>query len=185
MEAAMSICISNAESSWFCQPRTLVSALRMLGFVLLSAALSGAFAAKPVARDDRNSKGPDAVGQTRVGLASYYGPGLQGKETAAGETFDKNDISAAHPTYPMGTRLKVTNLRNGRAINVRINDRGPVRKHRAQGVIIDLSERAARELGFRRDGRTRVKTEVLELGEQAPRTASAEPVVASATREPR
>ncbi|HEV7819804.1 MAG TPA: RlpA-like double-psi beta-barrel domain-containing protein, partial [Burkholderiales bacterium] len=71
------------------------------------------------------------------------------------------------------------------AINVRINDRGPVRKHRAQGVIIDLSERAARELGFRRDGRTRVKTEVLELGEQAPRTASAEPVVASATREPR
>jgi rare lipoprotein A len=110
---------------------------------------------------------------------------LPGKETAAGETFDKNDISAAHPTYPMGTRLKVTNLRNGRAINVRINDRGPVRKHRAQGVIIDLSERAARELGFRRDGRTRVKTEVLELGEQAPRTASAEPVVASATREPR
>jgi rare lipoprotein A len=179
----MSQHVSNAGSGHFCKP-ALVVAARLLGVSLLTFALGGAFAAKPPAHDDRSLKGPEAVGQTRVGLASYYGKGLQGKETADGETFDKNDISAAHPTYPMGTRLKVTNLRNGRSINVRINDRGPVRKHRAQGVIIDLSERAARELGFRRDGRTRVKTEVLAWGEEPPRTASAQPVVASA-REPR
>lgn len=183
----MSSCVRTTRSRVLCQPHRVFSAIRWLAICFFSVAVSTAFAGKPAAHHDRAQNGPDAVvGQTRVGLASYYGKGLQGKETADGETFDKNDISAAHPTYPMGTRLKVTNLRNGRAINVRINDRGPVRKHRAQGVIIDLSERAARELGFRRDGRTRVKTEVLELGEQAQRTASAtEPKVASAAREPR
>jgi rare lipoprotein A len=110
----------------------------------------------------------------RYGLASYYGKGLQGKETADGETFDKNAISAAHPTYPLGTVLRVTNLRNGRAVDVRINDRGPVRKHQAQGVIIDLSERAAYELGFKRQGRTRVKTEVIEWGRETAKTAAAQ-----------
>src|SRR4051812_33960256 len=101
---------------------------------------------------DKNS----AQAGTRVGLASFYGKGFQGKKTADGEKFDKNDITAAHPTYPLGTRLRVTNLNNGRAINVRVNDRGPARKHQAHGVIIDLSEEAARELDFKKQGRARV-----------------------------
>ena len=131
----------------------------LIGMVALGALLSGSLhAAEP-------------PGQVRYGLASYYGKGLQGKTTAAGEKFDKNDITAAHPHYPLGTRLKVTNLRNGKSVNVRVNDRGPVKRYRKEGVIIDLSEGAARELGFKRQGRTKVKTQVLEWGEEPVKTA--------------
>ena len=121
--------------------------------------------AKSPDREKSTAKAAQQQGHTRTGLASYYGKGLQGKKTADGEKFDKNELTAAHPTYPLGTRLRVTNLRNGRAVNVRVNDRGPSGKHRARGVIVDLSEGAANELGFRRQGLTRVKTEVIELGE--------------------
>src|SRR5512141_873697 len=98
--------------------------LKIVGFCLIALMLVSLAMAKTPTRGhsaaaDRNAS------QTRYGMASYYGKGLQGKKTADGETFDKNQISAAHPTYPLGTRLKVTNLRNGRAVNVRINDRGP------------------------------------------------------------
>ncbi len=117
-------------------------------------------AVKPAGVDD----GASRRGQVRVGTASFYGQGLPGKTTAGGEKFDKNALTAAHPSYPMGTLLMVTNLRNGRAVKVRVNDRGPVKKHQRQGVIIDVSEGAARELGFKRDGKTRVRTQVLEWG---------------------
>jgi len=147
--------------------------LKIIGFCLLALMLVSIAFAKPPAPGQR-AEPNQKQSQTRVGLASYYGKGLQGKTTADGEKFDKNDISAAHPSYPMGTRLRVTNLRNGRAINVRVNDRGPVKEHRAKGVIIDLSERAAIELGFKRQGKTRVKTEVLEWGEEKTKTAAAE-----------
>ncbi len=100
----------------------------------------------------------------RHGLASYYGRGFQGKKTAAGEVFDKNEMVAAHPSYPMGTRVRVTNLKNGRTQEVVIIDRGPAEKQRARGVIIDVSERAASQLGFRQQGRTRVRTEVVDWG---------------------
>ena len=155
--------------------------LKIVGFCLLvlmlvSLAMAGTPARGPGTAADRNAS------QTRYGLASYYGKGLQGRKTADGETFDKNQISAAHPTYPLGTRLKVTNLRNGRTVNVRVNDRGPVKKHRAKGVIIDLSEQAARELGFKRQGKTRVKTEVIEWGEEPKKTTAAESAVATAAR---
>ena len=116
--------------------------LKIIGFCLLALMLVSIALAKPPASGQR-AEPNHKQHQTRYGLASYYGKGLQGKKTADGEKFDKNDISAAHPSYPMGTRLRVTNLRNGRAINVRVNDRGPVHEHRAKGVIIDLSERAA------------------------------------------
>jgi peptidoglycan lytic transglycosylase len=112
------------------------------------------------------SKGAQANG-TRTGLASYYGKGLHGRKTASGEAFDKADMVAAHPTYPLGTRVKVTNLNNGRSEEVRINDRGPTRENQKRGVIIDLSEQAATKLGFRKKGKTRVKVEVLEWGEKA------------------
>lgn len=140
--------------------------IKFCGLAAIALALAGLLAAPALSAAEKQQQ------RVRYGLASYYGKGLQGKKTAEGEVFDKNEISAAHPTYPLGTRVKVTNLRNGRSINVRINDRGPIQKHRNQGVIIDLSEQAARELGFKRDGRTRVKTEVLEWGEEHAKTAA-------------
>jgi rare lipoprotein A len=101
---------------------------------------------------------------TRTGLATYYGKGLDGNLTASGEVFDKTQMVAAHPSYPAGTRARVTNLRNGRSQEVRIIDRGPTLEHQERGVIIDVSEGVATRLGFRQRGKTRVKVEVLEWG---------------------
>ncbi len=92
------------------------------------------------------------------GEASYYGPGLAGQPTASGETFDPQKMTAAHRTLPLGTRVRVTNLRNQESVVVRINDRGPYAKRR----VIDLSVAAARELGMLHQGRARVRLEVLE-----------------------
>jgi rare lipoprotein A len=72
-----------------------------------------------------------------------------------------NAMVAAHPSYPFGTRLRVTNLANGRSTRVRIVDRGPAPKPRADGIIIDLSRKAAEVLGFIQQGRARVRLEVL------------------------
>src|SRR5229473_3325575 len=84
----------------------------------------------------------------QVGTASWYGEQFQGKQTASGEPFDMRDFTAAHPSLKLGTYVKVTNLRNGKAVVVRINDRGPV----IDGRIIDLSYNAARALGFKERG---------------------------------
>ena len=92
----------------------------------------------------------------QVGTASWYGEHFQGKQTASGEPFDMRDFTAAHPSLPLGTYVKVTNLRNGKAVVVRINDRGPV----VDGRIIDVSFNAARALGFRERG---VQTVRLDL----------------------
>jgi rare lipoprotein A len=105
---------------------------------------------------------PTRVLETRTGLASYYGEEFHGKLTASGRPFDMNAMVAAHPTYPFGTRLRVTNLANGRSVEVRVQDRGPARRPRADGVILDLSRGAAERLGFIRQGRTRVRLDVLE-----------------------
>jgi rare lipoprotein A len=102
--------------------------------------------------------------EVREGLASYYGPGFDGKTTASGVRFDMNAMVAAHPTYPFGTVVRVTNLTNRRAVEVHILDRGPAQGPRAAGVLIDLSYGAARALGFIQDGRTRVRIEVLRWG---------------------
>ena len=90
-----------------------------------------------------------------VGEASWYGPGFQGQETANGETFNQNEMTAAHPNLPMGTKVKVTNLENGKKVDVRINDRGPY----AQSRVIDLSSAAAKKLDMKGDGSTQVKIE--------------------------
>lgn len=101
---------------------------------------------------------------TREGLASYYGKAFHGKVTASGAAFDMNAMMAAHPSYPFGTVVRVTNLRNRRSVDVRILDRGPAAGPRKRGVIIDVSHGAAQALGFVRAGRTRVKIEVLRWG---------------------
>ena len=94
-----------------------------------------------------------------VGIASWYGPGFHGKTTANGEVFDQNKISAAHRTLPMPSVVKVTNLENGLVLDkVRINDRGPFARNR----IIDLSKKAAEELGFIKNGVAKVRVEILE-----------------------
>lgn len=93
-----------------------------------------------------------------MGVASYYGPGFTNRPTANGERFDPRAMTAAHRTLPFGTRVRVTNLENGRQVVVRINDRGPYRK----GRVLDLSRAAARKLGFVDDGVAHVRVEVLK-----------------------
>jgi len=92
-----------------------------------------------------------------TGIASWYGPNFHGRPTANGEVFDMNQISAAHPTLPIPSIVKVTNLSNGRELVVRVNDRGPF----AQGRIIDLSKAAASELGFINQGVTKVRVQYI------------------------
>lgn len=93
------------------------------------------------------------VNYDETGIASWYGSAFHGKLTANGETFDKNALTAGHPTLPMPTYAYVTNVSNGRTILVRINDRGPYVTDR----IIDLSARSAHELGFSEKGLARVR----------------------------
>ncbi len=94
---------------------------------------------------------------TQVGRASWYGKKHHGKRTANGERFDMHALTAAHRTLPFGTRIRVLNLSNGREVVVRINDRGPYVKKR----IIDLSHRAAKDIGMLRQGVARVKIEII------------------------
>jgi rare lipoprotein A len=98
-----------------------------------------------------------AAHPTERGLATYYGREQQGGPTASGERFDRNKLTAAHRTLPLGTRVRVTNTRNGRSVEVRINDRGPY----GRGRIIDVSEAAARQLGMIDAGVVPVTVEVL------------------------
>ncbi|MHB1958498.1 MAG: septal ring lytic transglycosylase RlpA family protein [Acidobacteriaceae bacterium] len=94
----------------------------------------------------------------QIGLASWYGPQFQGKETADGETFNMYDLTCAHRSLPLGTWVKVTNLRTRKWIVVRVNDRGPVPDTR----IADLSSEAAHMLGMRARGVTRVRLDVID-----------------------
>lgn len=92
-----------------------------------------------------------------TGIASWYGPKFHGRLTANGETFDMNALSAAHRTLPMPSVVRVINLKNGRSLMLRVNDRGPF----ARGRIIDLSRRAAQLLGFRKQGTAPVRVEII------------------------
>jgi rare lipoprotein A len=92
---------------------------------------------------------------TQVGMASWYGPGFHGHETASGETFDQHALTAAHRTLPLGTEAKVTNLETGQSVHVTINDRGPY----VQGRQLDLSQAAAKQIGLTKQGVAKVKIE--------------------------
>lgn len=95
---------------------------------------------------------------TETGIASWYGPGFQGKRTASGETFDTKELTAAHRTLQMPSLVRVTNLDNGRSVIVRVNDRGPFKR----GRVMDVSQRAAELLGFKNIGTAKVKLELLK-----------------------
>lgn len=97
-------------------------------------------------------------GWTETGVASWYGPGFHGKRTANGEVYNMNAQTAAHKTLPFGTWVRVHNLDNDRSTRVRINDRGPF----VRGRIIDLSRKAARDIGMERAGVARVRLSVAQ-----------------------
>jgi rare lipoprotein A len=92
-----------------------------------------------------------------TGIASYYADSLQGNLTASEEPYDKGKLTAAHPSLAFGTKVKVTNLANGKSVIVRINDRGP----HSGGRIIDVSGAAADKLGLKDSGTAKVELEVL------------------------
>ena len=100
--------------------------------------------------------------ETVTGVASYYADKFHGRITSNGEVYNMYGITAAHPTYPHESIIRVTNLSNGKSVVVRVNDRMPYRPDR----IIDLSYGSAKELGMLKDGLAEVKLEILEWGEE-------------------
>jgi rare lipoprotein A len=107
---------------------------------------------------------PPIVNGVQTGVASWYGPGFHGNRTANGEVYDQFELTAAHPSLAHGTRVMVTNLKNGRAVEVRINDRGPF----VGGRAIDLSYAAARAIDMIGPGTAPVRIEILGRAERAP-----------------
>ncbi len=96
------------------------------------------------------------------GYASWYGPGFYGRKTASGQRFTKHKLTCAHRKLPFGTRLHVTNLQNGKSIEVIVNDRGPFIK----GRVVDLSYAAAKEIGLIKAGAAPVKVKQVLLAKQ-------------------
>ena len=92
------------------------------------------------------------------GVVSWYGGKFHGRKTASGEVYDKSELTAAHKTLPFGTKVKVTNIRNGKSVVVEINDRGPYVKSR----VLDLSQAAFNEIGHTNSGVMQVEYEILE-----------------------
>jgi rare lipoprotein A len=135
---------------------------RSLATVLFIASLGAA--QRPTSSESVSTRSSNthfsSVNKTKpyqIGTASWYGDYFQGKATASGEPYNMYDLTAAHPTLPLGSWVRVTNLRNGRAVVVRINDRGPV----VPGRIIDLSYNTARVLQFKSQGLQRVRLDVV------------------------
>jgi rare lipoprotein A len=108
------------------------------------------------------------IRRVQVGYATYYSRGAQSDLTASGTRFDNRQLIAAHRTLPFGTRVRVTNLENGRSVTVRIIDRGPFGQNRREGAIIDLSRAAARQIGMMEDGQVRVRVRVLDGVRKSP-----------------
>ena len=139
-----------------------------LAVLLLVASLGAGAAQKPNSSEAGNTQSKQNTGYQKVdgkrhgkayqvGTASWYGEECDGNTTASGEPFDMYDFTAAHPTLPLGTYVRVTNLHNGRSVIVRVNDRGPV----IDGRIIDVSYNAARALGFKSQGVQRVRLDLV------------------------
>jgi rare lipoprotein A len=118
-----------------------------VGVVFLMMWMLGCSTAPPVKRPPADEA---------VGLASYYGKKFHGRKTASGERFNMYALTAAHKRLPFGTRVRVTHLKNGRSVAVRINDRGPF----VRGRMIDLSYGAAKKLGMVTQGVARVRIRV-------------------------
>lgn len=132
----------------------MIKIVKLITFILLTGGLLSACA-------PRNSHlPPPAPQEVQIGLASWYGSDFHGRPTANGEIYNMYDITAAHKTLPLGTYVMVTNLGNGKAVKLKINDRGPFVK----GRIIDLSYAAARILSMVDQGVAKVRLEVIKKG---------------------
>lgn len=127
--------------------------------VAIMVGLAGAQAASPADHLKESSSAPAAHHHHwyQFGIASWYGRFFQGKPTASGQPFDENAMTCAHRSLPLGSLLRVTNLRNHRTVIVRVNDRGPVPQDR----VIDLSYAAAESLGFSEKGLAPVEVELI------------------------
>lgn len=133
------------------------------GFLWIGTALPLCFliaCSLPPARVKASLPAPSSGPATQTGIASWYGPGFHGRPTASGVIYNQHDLTAAHQTLPLGTRVMVTNLDNRRATEVAINDRGPFVK----GRILDLSYAAAQTLGMIGPGTIPVRIEVIDGG---------------------
>ena len=96
-------------------------------------------------------------GRPQIGIASWYGEKYHGSKTSSGDIFDMYKLTAAHKTLPLGTCVRVTNLKNRKSVVVKINDRGPF----VRGRIIDLSYAAAKKIGMIGDGTAKVRVEIV------------------------
>ncbi len=112
--------------------------------------------ARPAVQPEPTVKKKPTVELPQTGIASWYGPEHQGKSTASGEKYDQRRLTAAHRSLPFGTKVKVTNLGNGKSVEVKINDRGPFERDR----IIDLSEAAAKVLEMIESGIATVRLDL-------------------------
>ena len=128
---------------------------KLLTKLLLTFSLTS-FCSAGMAKTDK-----DEFSESQTGIASYYHDKFQGKRTASGEPYDKYDLTAAHATLPFGSLIHVVNLKNNQSVDVRVNSRS----HPLNKRLLDLSKRAAKELGFLQAGLTTVKLTVLRLGE--------------------
>ena len=138
----------------------------------------GALAIGTSACSVRQPAPPPVVQGVQVGVASWYGPGFHGNRTANGEIYDQYELTAAHPSLPLGTRAIVTNLANGRSVEVRINDRGPF----VGGRAIDLSYGAARVIQMVGPGTATVRIEVIGTAPTLVASRVERPVLPAATR---
>lgn len=161
--SAWPISATEPQESALGQPVRLASSLSLQELVVRRQQERAAGQARArAAAEERTHAEPTAeqravIGRRQTGIASWYGGHWHGRETASGETFDKEELTAAHRTLPFGSYVRVRNLRNQREVVVRITDRGPFRR----GRIIDLSEEAARRLGIRHGGLAHVELEVV------------------------
>jgi rare lipoprotein A len=136
-----------------------------LGLAVVVVAISSCAGAEDtVSRTPATTTGSEPALEEKEGYASYYGRGFDGQTTASGTVFDNRALIAAHPVYPFGTVVRVTNLGNQRSVDVEIVDLGPSPAVRARGVIIDVSNAAAQRLDLIERGRARVRVEVLSWG---------------------
>ncbi len=132
--------------------------MRIRKLSIAAAAVFVLFGCATTPRRGDQALGGTAASFVQEGTASWYGPGFQGRRTASGVRFNKNDLTCAHRTLPFGSQIKVTNLINGNEVVVTVNDRGPF----VGGRVVDLSYRAARDLDFISTGTTLVRLERLD-----------------------
>jgi rare lipoprotein A len=130
---------------------------------------NGSYRTLPPASVAHTRPSPPISRTSTVGVASWYGPGFEGRRTASGETFHAREMTAASSVIPLGSVVRVTNLSNGRAVRVRINDCGPY----VRGRKIDLSRRAADKLALTKAGTKKVRIEILDRPLGARRCAGA------------